>query len=94
MGHPSLILHELATNAVKHGSLSVPSGRVRVRWEVGEASASHLRLVWQETGGPPVAAPASLVFGTNLVEFAASHELGGQVELNYASAGWRRSSPR
>jgi two-component sensor histidine kinase len=83
----SLILHELATNAVKYGALSAPSGQVRVRWEVEGASARRLRLVWQETGGPPAAAPNSLGFGTKLIEFAARHELGGQVELNYTSAG-------
>jgi two-component sensor histidine kinase len=83
----SLILHELATNAVKYGALSVPSGQVRVRWDAEEASARCLRLVWQETGGPPVATPNSLGFGTKLIEFAARHELGGEVELNYTSAG-------
>jgi two-component sensor histidine kinase len=83
----SLILHELATNAVKYGALSVAAGQVRLRWEIEEASAPRLRLVWQESGGPPVAAPASSGFGTQLIEFAANRELGGRVELNYAPAG-------
>ncbi|RVG63434.1 PAS domain-containing protein [Sinorhizobium meliloti] len=83
----SLILHELATNAIKYGALSIPEGQVRVRWEVAEASAPHLRLVWQESGGPAAAPPASSGFGTQLIEFAVSRELGGRVELNYAPAG-------
>jgi two-component sensor histidine kinase len=83
----SLILHELATNAAKHGALSAPTGKIRVRWEVEETSARRLRLTWQERGGPPVAPPASAGFGTRLIEFAARHELGGQAGLNYAPAG-------
>jgi two-component sensor histidine kinase len=83
----SLILHELATNAVKHGALSAPMGQIRVRWDVEEASARHLRLTWQESGGPPVAPPLSRGFGTKLIEFAASREMGGRLELNYAPTG-------
>lgn len=83
----SLILHELATNAIKYGALSIPEGQVRVRWDVEEASAPHLPLIRQEGGGPPVAPPASSGFGTQLIEFAVSRELGGRVELNYAPAG-------
>ncbi|MDK1386892.1 HWE histidine kinase domain-containing protein [Sinorhizobium sp. 8-89] len=83
----SLILHELATNAIKYGALSTSAGQVRVRWTVEEASAPSVRLVWQETGGPPVAPPASTGFGMQLIDFAVSRELGGRVELNYAPAG-------
>ncbi|MBD9375183.1 PAS domain-containing protein [Rhizobium sp. ARZ01] len=83
----SLVLHELATNAIKYGALSNPTGQVRIHWEIEEASAPKLRLVWQESGGPPVAPPAVKGFGTKLIEFIATHELGGRVELNYAPAG-------
>nr|WP_234841268.1 sensor histidine kinase [Sinorhizobium meliloti] len=77
----SLIVHELATNAIKYGALSTPSGQVRVRWEFEEASAPSVRLVWQESGGPSVTPPSSSGFGTQLVEFAVSRELAGRVEL-------------
>ncbi|WP_018236853.1 sensor histidine kinase [Ensifer sp. BR816] len=83
----SLILHELATNAIKYGALSTPTGQIHVRWEVEEASAPSLRLMWQESGGPTVEPPASSGFGSQLIEFAVSRELGGRVELNYAPAG-------
>ncbi|MDK1388015.1 HWE histidine kinase domain-containing protein [Sinorhizobium sp. 8-89] len=46
----SLILHELATNAIKYGALSTSAGQVRVRWTLEEASAPSVRLVWQESG--------------------------------------------
>jgi PAS domain S-box-containing protein len=84
----ALVLHELATNAVKHGALSAPEGRVRVGWEVGEANgARRLRLRWEERGGPPVAPPVSHGFGTELIEHVATDELGVRPELTFAPEG-------
>ncbi len=60
----ALVLHELATNAVKHGALSQSSGRVDLVWEVGDAD---LRMHWTETGGPVVSKPESSGFGLNLL---------------------------
>jgi PAS domain S-box-containing protein len=87
-----LILHELATNAAKHGALSTPGGRVRVGWRDEQDAAGggrRLRLRWGEQGGPEVRPPAARGFGTRLVEAAAAHELGGQAELTFAPAGLR-----
>ena len=87
-----LILHELATNAVKHGALSSPGGRVRLGWRNDKEAAGgghHLRLRWEEQGGPAVRPPAAQGFGTRLVEAAAAHELGGRAELTFAPAGLR-----
>jgi two-component sensor histidine kinase len=83
----NLVLHELATNAVKHGALSIPGGRVRVRWEVETRDGGRLRLRWQESGGPPVNPPASRGFGTRLIEFATTRDLGGRAELRFAPEG-------
>ena len=55
----AMIVHELATNSAKHGALSVPSGLLRIRWELAPPAvgdAAWLRLTWIETGGPPVRA--------------------------------------
>jgi two-component sensor histidine kinase len=82
-----LILHELATNSVKHGALSASERQLRVHWDVEEASARSVRLDWQERGGPPVAPPVSAGFGTRLIQFAAKLELGGRAELNYTPVG-------
>jgi two-component sensor histidine kinase len=87
-----LILHELATNAAKHGALSSPDGQVRVGWRNDQEAAGggrRLRLRWKEQGGPAVRPPAGRGFGTRLVEAAAAHELHGQAELTFAPAGLR-----
>ena len=84
----SLVLHELATNAAKHGALSAPEGRVAVGWEVaGPPGATSLRLSWRETGGPPVALPARHGFGRVLIEQAVAYELGGRARLEFAPQG-------
>ena len=87
-----LILHELATNAVKHGALSAPTGRVRVSWrddqeESVRGGGRRLRLRWEEWGGPKTQPPSGQGFGTRLVEIATTHELHGQAELIFAPDG-------
>lgn len=82
----SLILHELATNAVKYGALSAPNGQIRVRWTVETEDAQRLRLDWEEVGGPPASPPTATGFGTRLIQVAAA-ELGGYPELAYSPEG-------
>jgi PAS domain S-box-containing protein len=64
----TLMLHELATNAVKHGSLSRPEGRVTVSWTTEIRETRHIVLLWTEHGGPPVTPPVARGFGTLLLE--------------------------
>lgn len=65
----TLVLHELATNAVKYGSLSIPTGIVTLSWRVDEIDgSSQFRLRWQESGGPPVTPPSRRGFGSRLIE--------------------------
>ena len=65
----ALVLHELATNAVKHGALSVPEGGCGSAGGSKEAGgARRVRLRWEERGGPRVAPPAARGFGTLLIE--------------------------
>jgi len=77
-------IHELATNAVKYGALSVPDGRVAVTWSVEDGV---LRLIWTERGGPPVTPPARRGFGARLLERGLAAELSGGVELTYDATG-------
>ncbi|WP_170065954.1 PAS domain S-box protein [Novosphingobium guangzhouense] len=60
----SLIVHELATNAVKYGALSLETGQVVVSWH---HDGSHFQLLWQERGGPIVEKPATKGFGSRLI---------------------------
>ena len=79
----SLALHELATNAVKHGALSNGSGKVRVHWTTTvESEENILKFRWQETGGPPVSAPTRRGFGTSLLK-----AMFADVRLDYPSDG-------
>jgi two-component sensor histidine kinase len=84
-----MVLHELCTNAAKHGALSVPDGRVAITWRVGapEGGVRRLHLVWRETGGPPVAAPTRRGFGSRLIERGLSAELGGHARIDFPVDG-------
>ena len=64
----SLLIHELATNAAKHGSLSQPEGRLHISWEVDEPN-DEIRIVWSETGLSGIQPPGRLGFGTQLTDF-------------------------
>ena len=79
-----LAMHELATNAVKYGSLSTPEGRVEVRWT---ADAGLLRLTWRERGGPPVSPPRQRGFGARMLEQGLADELSGSVTLIFNPEG-------
>jgi two-component sensor histidine kinase len=74
----ALALHELATNAVKYGALSVPEGRVAIEWTVPEGDATNrgAQLTWRETGGPPVKKPDRSGFGRMVLERVTVNALG------------------
>lgn len=87
-----LAVHELATNAAKYGALSVPGGKVTIRWQRGEDPAAETEwaeVEWQETGGPPVASERRRGFGTELIEKVVAHELRQPVTLDFAPTGVR-----
>jgi PAS domain S-box-containing protein len=81
----SLGLHELATNAVKFGALSVDTGRVDIRWT--RTRDGGFELIWNESGGPTVSPPARRGFGSTLLEQVTSRELNGQTSIEYHPAG-------
>ncbi|HEX2560612.1 PAS domain-containing protein [Phenylobacterium sp.] len=80
----AMAVHELTTNAVKHGALAGSSGRVKVSWT---AHGGVLRLVWEEAGGPPVRRPAQLGFGTTVLERALRGAIGGTTTLTWREEG-------
>ena len=63
----AMVVHELATNAVKYGALSKANGRVQLDWELDDGS-NCARLCWRESGGPPVKLPERKGFGSKLIE--------------------------
>ncbi|MGD0023907.1 MAG: PAS domain S-box protein [Xanthobacteraceae bacterium] len=80
----SLAVHELATNAVKHGALSSPAGEVSVSWRVARSGGDNvLKFQWRERGGPVVVAPARQGFGTFLLKAT----FGG-ARFDYAPEGF------
>jgi len=86
----SLIIHELATNAAKYGSLSGTDGRLDVEWSVKEQDGHDMvRLHWRERGGPAVEPPGDKGFGTKLIERSSRLELHGSSELDYAPKGFK-----
>ena len=83
----ALAIHELATNALKYGALSVPQGRVRVDWS---READSLVLRWRECCGPSIAAPpARHGFGSRLIADVPRGKLRAEVAADYAADGLR-----
>ncbi len=85
--HVSLALHELATNAVKHGALSQASGRVSLRWSIVSEGKGCFEMVWSEHGGPPPAEAAKKGFGSTVIERLTPAALGGAAKLSITPAG-------
>lgn len=88
-----IVLHELATNAVRHGALSSDQGTVAISWQIpGTPDApGGLSLLWQERGGPDASAPDRAGFGTTVLEKMAEMALGGTVRADFTTGGliWR-----
>jgi two-component system CheB/CheR fusion protein len=83
----ALAIHELATNAVKYGALSQPSGNVDISWHIEEASAPVLIFEWRERGGPKVEPPQRKGFGTEMLERTLAFEFKSSATLQFAASG-------
>jgi PAS domain S-box-containing protein len=84
----AMVFHELITNALKYGALSVPSGRLHVNWGMErDHDGQVLRLRWSERGGPAVEPPSRRGFGSRMVERSIPAELGGSAALRFERAG-------
>jgi two-component sensor histidine kinase len=85
----ALVLHELATNAVKHGSLASKGGRLAVSWSIGERDeAKRFKFRWEEKGGASVKPPVRKGFGTTLLEGAVAAESGVRPTLSFCQSGF------
>jgi two-component sensor histidine kinase len=82
----AMLVHELATNAVKHGALSTTGGQLVVSWDRRPDGA--LCLSWDETGGPLIVeAPQEVGFGSTLIESVVRDQLGGHLERTWRECG-------
>lgn len=80
----AMAIHELATNALKYGSLSREQGEVEISWSTDDG---RLRLRWEERGGPPVKVPPRRGFGSRMIERGLAAELGGKVAIRFEPGG-------
>ena len=88
----SMGIHELTTNAVKYGALSVLEGKIAVTWSVEPgAEGDRLLLTWIETGGPPVVLPTKRGFGTMLIERGLRQDMSADVTIEFAPTGVKAS---
>ncbi|HWM45543.1 MAG TPA: response regulator [Xanthobacteraceae bacterium] len=89
----ALALHELATNAAKHGALSMPAGKLHLVWDL---QPGRIELQWMESGGPSVATPKSFGFGVKVVTASVEGQLGGKAMFDWRAEGLhcRLSVPR
>lgn len=81
----ALVVHELATNSAKYGSLSARAGRVEV--SLARTAFGDLALRWRESGGPPVTAPTRHGFGSTIITRSIPHDLQGEADVRYRLAG-------
>jgi len=83
-----LIVHELATNATKHGALSQPGGHIEIHWSTeGEGAAARFRFQWREIDGPPVVPPTRRGFGSILLGKAAAQDFENAPKMSFAPDG-------
>lgn len=87
-----MALHELTTNALRHGSLSDPNGRLHVTWWVEESAGGRsLRWDWSEHDGPPTGHPTREGFGHRLLNKVLAVQTGAEVDVAFAPDGLRVS---
>lgn len=88
-------LHELSTNAAKYGALSNESGIVRITWSVVAEAPQLLKLLWHESGGPPVLAPTRRGFGRVVMDRITGQALDGKSEIRFDTDGviWSLVAP-
>ena len=91
-----MAFHELATNSVKHGAMSVPAGTVNVSWQISRQDGGRVfSITWAEEGGPRPARNADKGFGSTVLQKVAPMAVGGKARLNFTPRGlvWTLEAP-
>jgi two-component sensor histidine kinase len=81
----AMAIHELTTNAVKYGALTVPTGRVKVEWR--PRPGNRLNLRWTETGGPRVTVPTHQGFGSRVMQRMICGQCNGTLDFDWREEG-------
>jgi PAS domain S-box-containing protein len=92
-----MAVHELATNAAKHGAFSVPTGRISVTWSLaGEADQRLLTLRWEESGGPEMSRERATGFGMKVLEELTPAAVRGEAKVEHGATGlvWELKAPQ
>ena len=91
----SMAFYELATNALKHGCLSVSQGHVALVWEFVDTEQSTLKIDWVELNGPAPVEPTRKGFGSKIIDPILAAETYGKVTIEYPTSGftWRLELP-
>ena len=79
-----MTIHELGTNAVKHGALSRQGGRAEIDWK---PVSGGIRIRWRETGGPHVGQPSRSGLGLFVMRSGVEEQLGGALRMDWAETG-------
>ena len=83
-----MVIHELVTNAAKHGALSVATGRVSLCWRSrDDVEPAQLEIEWVEKGGPPVSQPSRSGFGSRLISQTVASDLMGTIDMSFDVGG-------
>jgi PAS domain S-box-containing protein len=91
-----MVIHELATNAAKHGALSNQAGRIDIAWQLRtEPDGDRFAMSWVERGGPPVVPSSHRGYGSTVIKTMAELSLQGQVQLSLPPSGlsWQLTCP-
>jgi len=91
-----LALHELATNASKHGALTAETGQIEIRWRLRERDGNRRFVMsWEESGGPKVTVPNRRGFGHTVIEAMIGRALEGEAHIDWRQDGlvWRLDVP-
>jgi len=85
-----MAVHELTTNAVRHGALSREEGRIEVGWGLVDKDGERALLCeWNEFSGPPVTPPSRDGFGSMLLKRVLSQQIRADVKVDFAPEGFR-----
>jgi two-component sensor histidine kinase len=84
-----MALHELLSNAERHGALSTESGHVSVRWNIVDNEGHRVEIVWEEQGGPVVGTPQHTGVGQYLMKSVLARQFGGDIDIRFEADGVR-----